>query len=282
MSKSLLELKAEFESALQGDFQPREISQLFSVFYEEIFDLTRIQVLSDSNIQVSAKKVNEFNECLLKLKNHEPYQYIFNKAEFRGLEFYVNDSVLIPRPETEELISTVLESIKDGDVIIDLGTGSGCIPVSIKKEFPNCEVWALDVCPEAISVAKRNALEHHVQVSFLEASMENQLDIEKEISIFISNPPYIGLDEKELLEENVSKFEPHLALFSKTSDPLYFYKQIEKRANESLKSGGYIFLELHENYAEETREIFSSSIYGSAILINDMQGKQRILKVVKN
>jgi len=281
MSKSLEELKSEFNAALEDDYEPREVSQLFRIFYEEVLDVSQIQAITESSMVFSEPLIQKFYRSLERLKKLEPHQYIFNKADFRGLEFYVDENVLIPRPETEELVSEVLKVISSGNKLLDLGTGSGCIPVSIKTEFPDCQIWALDVSASAIDIARRNATFHEVEIDFMTGSMDSKLKTAERFDILISNPPYIGIDEKSLLKDNVLSYEPGIALFSITNDPLYFYRQIELRARESLKTGGFIFLELHENYANQTEHIFHTESYKNTSLINDLQGKQRILKVEK-
>ncbi len=278
----LSDLKSIFKAELAELFHQRELIQLFQIVSEEVLGLSRIEQLTEIESVISENKCESFKLVIQRLKDHEPYQYIFQKAEFRGREYGVNENVLIPRPETEELVSAVLECAQPNDHIIDLGTGSGCIAVSLSLESKNANVWALDVSETAIKMAEANAVSHGAQIEFLVSSMDEKLPSDQRFDIIVSNPPYIGIEEKNLLEKNVTRYEPHIALFSKTNDPLYFYKQIELRAQESLKSGGFIFLELHENYAEETKLLFMNSKYTSATLINDLQGKQRILKVEKN
>src|SRR5690606_12664891 len=207
---------------------------------------------------------------------------------FYKRKFYVNENVLIPRPETEELVEWVLKDVKNSRStekfeIIDIGTGSGCIPVSLKKELPFCEITTADISEDALKVAKKNADIHNseiqlVKIDFLDGSNWNAMP---SYDIIVSNPPYIPFSEKEILDKNVTRFEPLIALFVEDNDPFIFYKKIASFALNHLKNNGSIYVEVHEQYAREVTSIFESSGL-NAVIKKDIYDKERIIKASIN
>lgn len=227
-----------------------------------------------------------FNEDLMRLEERYPLQYLLGYTWFYGRKMLVNEHTLIPRPETEELVYAVLErvdSLKNARVI-DLGTGTGCIPVTIAAERPSWEVTGVDIQREALEVARKNADSYEVDVRWAEADLLTWSDfpvLQESYDIIISNPPYIPERDRAIMEDNILKYEPDLALFA-SEEGLIFYKVIARHACGSLEPGGWLFLELHENHAHEISAIFrETGKYHPLEILKDMQGKERILVVRK-
>ncbi|TXC76158.1 peptide chain release factor N(5)-glutamine methyltransferase [Luteibaculum oceani] len=211
---------------------------------------------------------------LLQLKQQKPIQYILDKAYFLDLPLLLNEKVLIPRPETEELVLKVIESLgyDFSGSIIDVGTGSGCIALALKKFMPGAKITGVDKSAEAIEVAKKNGIENNIDVQFLSLPVE-EVDLNA-FDIIVSNPPYIGWDEQNEMGDNVLKYEPGMALFS--DDPNYFYKYIAKQINP-LKKGKCLFYELNPKYAEEVKEFVSTCGFKDVEIELDLSGKKRML-----
>lgn len=278
---SYKELKNSFVGKLEYSYTQREKDQIFFLLLEHFFEVSKLDYHLDSNKRSSELMVREFMSFVSKLNRGYPVQYLTNRAFFRNLELYVDDSVLIPRPETEELVELVLKDLKSPSRVIDLGTGSGCIPLSIKDEHPQVEVIGIDLSEKAITTAIKNKQELKHEVTFSVRSMTESLIDLGEFDVVVSNPPYIGIDEKESLEEHVVQHEPNMALFSTSKDPLFFYKEIYSRCIELLKSNGRVYLELHENYAQDTFHVFNTNDFRDVEIFNDLQGKQRFLVAKK-
>jgi release factor glutamine methyltransferase len=231
------------------------------------------------------------DSILGRLKTGEPVQYILGHTEFYGLPFKVNPSVLIPRPETEELVEWVIEiwqlavgGWQAPPAILDIGTGSGCIAVSLKKNLKNVQVSAIDISTEAIKTAKENAGLNEVDIYFIHADILNPTHLSlatNHYSLIISNPPYVTLDDKKQMHTNVTDFEPHTALFVPDDDPLIFYKAISDFASTHLVKGGLLFFEINEAYGEQTVELLNSKLFNNIELRKDMSGKYRMIKAIK-
>ena len=278
MTLSLKKLKKSVVSALQYNFTAREKEQVFFILLEHFTALSKITYLTNSDQEISIDQNESILHGVTLLNKGIPIQHITEKAYFRDLELQVNKNVLLPRPETEELVSLVLGHISPNQRVLDLGTGSGCIGLSLKSELPNLEVHGIDISQDALDVAQLNAKNLGLEMNFTKLSMTENLSGLGEFQVLVSNPPYIGKHEAPKLESNVYRHEPHIALFSITEDPLYFYKTLEKSALEILKPGGFIFLELHEDYANKTAELFKSEKFEDVEIFNDLQGKLRFLK----
>ena len=230
---------------------------------------------------------NIFDKYLLsieRLKNGEPIQYITNQAYFYGREFYVNPSVLIPRQETEILVKETIEICKNkylkNPVILDIGTGSGCIAISLKKEIPKADVYALDVSLEAIEIAKINSTAHNTDIAFaIYDVLSNKNFPFKGIKfdIIVSNPPYVTESEKKLMHKNVTTFEPALALYVEDNDPLIFYKSISELSKRILNTPGYLVYEINENFSEEVSKINIDKGFEKNLVILDLNNKNRVI-----
>ena len=222
------------------------------------------------------------NDYLNRLLKYEPVQYILGYAEFYGLKFKVSPAVLIPRPETEELVEIIISEIgSPQSKILDIGSGSGCIPITLKKNIPDADVTGIDISEDALHIAKENAIANNVDVSFARMDILKNMPEDK-FDMIVSNPPYIGYDEKEKMNDNVLIYEPHLALFS--DDPLLFYKRIAEIAPQILNPNGRIYLEVSEFRANEVAEIFSKGGEDAGIMARvqikkDMSGKDRMVIV---
>ncbi len=221
------------------------------------------------------------------LKTGKPLQYVLGETEFYGLRFKVNPSVLIPRPETEELVEWIISDLPkpktsiEGLKIIDIGTGSGCIPISLKKNLPEAQLFALDISPEALDVSIQNAALNQTTVNFIQADILNLLNkqlIAEKFGIIVSNPPYVTDAEKEQMLPNVLQHEPHLALFVPDNDPLIFYKAIADFAIKHLDTTGSLYLEINENLGEETVQLLKQMGFKKIVLRQDLSGKDRMIR----
>ena len=216
-------------------------------------------------------------EVLSRLKKSEPVQYVLGFAYFMGNRYVVNKDVLIPRPETEELLELVYKKSERGSfTAIDIGTGSGCIAVELSKKYPKARVYAVDVSERALAVASENSKNQNVQINFVSDDiLHPAMEKYPTFDLIVSNPPYVAIDEKEFMHANVINYEPHLALFA--SNPLEFYEAIARFAEKKLKSEGKIFLEINPVYAESTLEIYQRTGFSDIELVKDITGKQRFL-----
>ena len=268
-------------------YDSREASAIANIIIEHITGKTRSERIISKNILLSEKEEKHLYLSIKKLLEHQPVQYITNEAWFAGLNFYVDENVLIPRPETEELVEWCVAEILDSKTqiqnIIDIGTGSGCIPISIKHKLPHSNITAIDISKEALTVAERNASRLNVEINFSQIDISNELS-RKSLPVFdyiISNPPYICQSEKITMHKNVLEHEPHSALFVPDDDALIFYKAIIQFAKNHLHVKGEIFLELNEALGKETALLFQENNY-DVILKKDMQGKDRMLMATKS
>jgi release factor glutamine methyltransferase len=238
----------------------------------------------NKNVEVEQDILQKLQHYLSELLSHKPVQYVLNEAWFYKRKFYVNEHVLIPRPETEELVEWVISEImssKESNVlkILDIGTGSGCIAISIKKELENIDLTAVDLSKESLEVAAKNADLLNAKIDFIEIDFLNEAVWSSlgKYDVIVSNPPYIPENEKEKLAKNVTDFEPGLALFVANDDPFIFYRKIAKFAHAHLKQGGKIFAEIHEEYPDQVADIFSSDGFKTEIA-KDIYGKERMLR----
>ena len=267
-------------------YDNREAENIADLVMEKITGWTRIDRVVNKEVKCSAAMEEELDQYIDELAAHKPVQYVLHEAWFAGMKMYVDENVLIPRPETEELVNLVIKEIK-GDkthrtinkTILDIGTGSGCIAIAIKKNLPECNVYAIDVSEAAIDVASKNAKHNNVEISLKKINIldESQWSLLPSFDIIISNPPYIPLQEKNKMQHNVTQYEPQVALFVPDNDPILFYKAIARFAEKKLLAGGKVFVEIHEDYGEQVRDVFG----GNSEIIKDMQGKERFLKTNK-
>ena len=269
-----------FENALLGYYPKEEISSFFYRLCEAYLKLKRIDVSLKSETLVTPQTYEYFEGVISRLLKYEPIQYIIGSTSFFGLDFKVDKNVLIPRPETEELVAWVLKQAnsKQPLKILDVGTGSGCIAISLAKQLPNAEVYAMDVSSGALAIALQNAQNNEVHVNFIEASILEWENLDISFDIIVSNPPYVREGEKEFILPNVLNHEPHLALFVDDHSPLLFYKAIVAMSQLNLVNGGFVYFEINENLAEETKSIFSFDAFEAIQLKKDIFSKNRMIR----
>lgn len=269
---------------LRGIYPDGEASQITDWVMEHLTGSRKAERMIYKHSAISAKEETQLEQLSARLLQHEPVQYVLNESWFCGFRFYVDKNVLIPRPETEELVEWVIADCKfplDELKILDIGTGSGCIAVSLKRRLRKADVWACDVSPEALEVAKKNAGTmgtpvNFVQLDFLERSAWEQLP---PFNIVISNPPYVPERDKAHMDPNVLNYEPATALFVPDTDALVFYKAIAEFGRSHLVKGGTIYTEIHESLGEACTTVFGEAGYATE-LKKDLQGKERMLRAV--
>jgi release factor glutamine methyltransferase len=256
------------------------VQSIFRILLEDEFGLRPLdQQLNERRFTES--ELNRVDVALSRLAGGEPIQYVLGQTEFYGLKFNVNEAVLIPRLETEELVKMVLdENVADYLTLLDVGTGSGCIPISINENRPNWKVQAVDVSESALEVAKENNLLNKTDVDLIKGNLFSDEIGFQNLDIIVCNPPYIGEDEASEIHKNVYVFEPHLALFPEDPDPLVFYKVLSEKAALWLKPEGKLYFELNEKYANLVAEAMQKNGFGVINIIKDMQGKDRFAKGV--
>jgi release factor glutamine methyltransferase len=279
----LKSLKTYFNNALLGYYPETEVNSFFFILAESILGLMRIDVSLKYEDQIKSETYNAFQLAVERLQNYEPIQYIIGKTEFYGLNFKVNRSVLIPRPETEELVNWIIKGNKSKTSvsILDIGTGSGCIAITLAKNLPNAKVYALDVSKGALAIAKGNALLNNVEINFLNEDVLNWTSNNLSFDIIASNPPYVRELEKEMMTDNVLKHEPHLALFVKDDDALLFYRKIIKLSKQILTDNGQLYFEINEYLGENTQFLMEKEGFKAVELKQDIFEKDRMIKGMK-
>lgn len=278
---TISEFKKYFKTELSELYTDSESAFLSSIFIEKIvgFDSFHQRRFSDQKLLTDDEK--KLLNIISELKTNKPYQHILGETDFYGMTFFVNENVLIPRPETEELLEFAIKKIHDsvltidGLKILDIGTGSGIIPLVLKKHFPQAEVTSIDFSEKALEVAKKNAAFHQLEVNFIHADYLN-FELNQNFDIIISNPPYIGVDEEQEIEYSVKGFEPTMALFSPTSDALIFYRKIAEDSKKYLNKEGFLFLEINQKLGSETLELYVND-FSEALLVKDLSGNDRFV-----
>ena len=269
-----------FKSCLPN-IEERELNSIFKIIIEKIFDKKYGDILI-LNPFFSRDELDYLAIIVQRLQNHEPIQYIFGDAFFYNTSFYVTSDVLIPRPETEELVSLILtENKKENLLVLDIGTGSGCIPVSLKIERKTWDIDAVDISKKALFIAHENAFYNNVSINTIEGNILDrnwQKLNTKKYDIIVSNPPYIPIAEKAIMHDNVLKNEPHLALFVDNDKPLVFYEAIAEFALQNLVDGGKVYVEINEFFGLETKLCFEKKGFKKVSLLKDMEGKNRMIK----
>lgn len=284
--KTIKDVFTVFKQQLGTIYDPNEIEALTLLVINELTGSSKAKIKAFPEQQVTGYEVEKLNSILNRLQTGEPVQYILGYTEFYGLPFKVNPSVLIPRPETEELVEWALSSVVNSEWagnILDIGTGSGCIAISLKKNLPNASVSAVDISPDALKTATQNAKLNNVDIAFIN---DDILNIKSEIEnskfeIIISNPPYVTLHDKTQMHTNVTDFEPHNALFVPENDPLIFYKAIADFATKNLPQNGLLFFEINESLGNETVELLKDKGFKNIELRKDMSGRDRMVKAYR-
>jgi release factor glutamine methyltransferase len=273
-----------FKEQLTPLYGANEAAAITDIALEHFAGITKQQLLLTPNFKISQELETILQNALARLIDSEPLQYVMGYTYFLGRKIFCNKHVLIPRPETEELVLLALEAIKESRYknIIDIGTGSGCIPISVAVETVNTNVFAIDVSHNALQVANQNALEHSANISFIELDFleKENIVLLPNVDVILSNPPYIPLQDKATMHNNVVEYEPHVALFVETDNALIFYQQIAVYAQQKLALNGMIFLETHENLAQDTANVFDKTYFKTTIK-RDMQRKERFVLVTR-
>lgn len=275
-------LKHHFTQSLASLYEEQESSGLFFIALHNIDGYTRMQFLEKQQLEVRAVTAAALMNILEELKTGKPIQYILQEAWFYKLKFTVSPSVLIPRDETEELVDLIIrnEKSRSDQHLLDIGTGSGCIAIALKKNLPWMEVSAMDISEEALTVAKLNAQDHDLSVAFMQGDALNYTSATV-YDIIVSNPPYVKDDERDAMHENVLKHEPHSALFVRNEDPLVFYRAISTFALSNLKEGGRLYFEINEFLGERMVHLMNSLGFKAIKLHKDLQTKDRMLSCVR-
>ena len=280
---TIKELYRNFLLQLQKIYSLSEATTITNWVFEKAVSLKRSDIIKNPGKIITPVADASIQNILQQLLQHKPVQYVLGEAWFYHMKLKVNEHVLIPRPETEELVEQLIKDRKSkltDPKILDIGTGSGCIPVAIKKNLPASLVTAIDISENAIALAAENAVLHNAHINFKQMDFLNEKnwDTLPLFDIIISNPPYIPLNEKDKLGKNVSLYEPHVALFVPNKTPLIFYEKIAAFGTSNLKPSGKIYLETHEDYAEKVASLFRKD-YETVTVKKDMQGKERMIFV---
>ncbi len=282
--------KTIFLQALSSLYDEKEIKSFFYLTLEKLHQKKRIDLALQPDLAMDETQLAQWETVLTELKTYKPIQYILGETEFYGLPFLVNENVLIPRPETEELVQLILVESQKSKVesfkILDIGTGSGCIPISLKKNLPSAEVFAIDVSKNALEVAQKNAEINGVEVNFTEANIlltdslalpTHNSQLTTLFDIIVSNPPYVRNLEKAEINSNVLEFEPHLALFVEDNDALLFYRKITELAKNHLSENGKLYFEINQYLGKETVALVESYGFKNVQLLKDIYGNDRMI-----
>ena len=272
--------KSNFISEITPFFDEMESESFFYIILEHLHNLKRIDLALQPDLEISEKELNNWEAIVAELKTQKPIQYILGETFFYDLKFEVNENTLIPRPETEELVALILNSNTGTQKklkILDIGTGSGCIAISLAKNIPNAQVFALDVSEKAIKMAQKNAKLNEVTITFLHQSILETDNLNQQFDIIVSNPPYIRNLEKSEINKNVLDYEPHLALFVENDDALLFYRKIAQLAKKNLNQNGQLFFEINQYLGKETLKLIEDLGFKNIQLHQDIYGNDRMI-----
>ncbi len=275
---NLKNLQIKYHKDLSELYTPAEITELFAIFTEEILNWNKITLHLNQEKTISENQEKEFLSALLLLKTGKPYQYILGKSIFFGHTFFVNENVLIPRPETEELIEFIISHLSQKKhlplKILDIGTGSGCIPILLSKYLPNTHITSIDISEKALKIAKKNAEFHQVNIQFILKDYLHE-NLDNIYDVIVSNPPYIDPLEESNIHSSVKNFEPQIALFTPENRALAFYEKIAKDSQKYLSENGQLFLEINQKLGIETLTLFNK--FSKSQLIKDLSGNDRFI-----
>ena len=270
----------DFVTKISQIYEIEEAKNIAFLVFEHFLKISKIDILVNKTIDINF----DFVPIIFRLINHEPIQYIIGEADFYGLKFKVNETTLIPRNETEELVELAIKKLRGAKnqdrklKVLDIGTGSGCIAISIAKNLDFVEATAWDISEKALETAIKNAQENKVAVQFEKQDILSFQSINTQIfDLIVSNPPYVTVSEKEGIRKNVKDFEPHLALFVEDTDPLVFYSSISKFALKNLTKNGALIVEINEQFGNETKDCFLKDGFTFSEIVKDIHGKDRIV-----
>ena len=274
--------RSQFIQELSSIYDAAEAESFFYLILETKKQLKRIDLALQPDLTFTEEEIQDWNLILEQLKKEIPLQYLLGKTQFYGLEFEVNENVLIPRQETEELVDWIIQSQQSAVSsqqlsILDIGTGSGCIAISLAKNIPNAQVFAIDVSEKALATAQKNAVKNAVNVTFIHKNILETADLGKEFDIIVSNPPYVRNLEKEEIRKNVLDYEPHLALFVEDDNALIFYRKIAELAQKNLSPNGQLFFEINQYLGKEMIEMLEKMNFKNIELRKDIYGNDRMV-----
>lgn len=276
---------ADLTNAIRPLYDGREAANIAHLLMEHITGLGKLDRIVHKDMDLTPKWESQYREGLEQLLSGRPIQHITGRSWFYGMELIVSDQVLIPRPETEELVEWVLLDHPSQPALrlLDVGTGSGCIPIALKKHWPSADIWAMDVSAGALEIAARNAQMQHTPVNFIRQDVldPQAATLLPQLNVIVSNPPYIPEREKSGMDANVQHFEPANALFVPDSDPLLFYRRIGQLAQERLEPGGRLYFEIHEDFGEAVKAELLRQRFTDVVLKKDMFGKDRMVRATK-
>jgi release factor glutamine methyltransferase len=288
----LKEYKIQFSEELTPVYDEHEIDSFFYILLEAFHQMKRIDLAMHPEMEIDTMQLLQWETVLSQLKEQKPIQYILGETEFFGLPFYVNENTLIPRPETEELVDWIIQKskvesqpeakpngaeLKSKVKILDIGTGTGCIAISLAKNLPDAEVYAMDVSEKALAVAQKNAARNTAEVTFLHQSILETDDLLQSFDIIVSNPPYVRNLEKEEIKKNVLDYEPHLALFVEDHDALLFYRKITELAQRNLSDNGQLYFEINQYLGNEMIQLLTDHNFSNIELRKDIYGNDRMI-----
>lgn len=279
--------KTVFQHELASLYDEMEIDSFFYIILEKLHGLKRIDLALNPETVMDGTHLKQWKNIVSDLKLEKPIQYILGETEFYGLRFEVNENTLIPRPETEELVELIINDERKGKrekvkvTILDIGTGSGCIAISLAKNIADAEVFAIDVSDKALATAKKNAEVNEVNVKFLLKNILETADLEDQFDIIVSNPPYVRNLEKAEIKPNVLEYEPHLALFVEDNDALLFYRRIAELAKKNLNANGKLYFEINQYLGKETVKLVENLNFKNVKLIKDIYGNDRMISCEK-
>ncbi|MAU54925.1 MAG: protein-(glutamine-N5) methyltransferase, release factor-specific, partial [Flavobacteriaceae bacterium] len=270
-----------FKNKLISKVDQNEIDEFFFWLIDHYCNYGRIEYILNPNFKISKTQQENLTNSIDSLLKDMPIQYVIGETNFMDLIFKLNKSVLIPRPETEELVNWIINDEHKNKTILDIGTGSGCIAISLSKNLKNCKVTGWDINEDIIKIANHNATLNNVNVLFELSDITKPLIIDHKYDLIVSNPPYITHKEKKFISNNVKYFEPHTALFVEDHDPLFFYENIFDFSNSNLKSNGFLYIEINENFSKEVIKLLKYKGFYDIKLKKDFRLKNRMIKAVK-
>ncbi len=279
----LKEIKSIYHNELDERYSKEEVNSFFYLLIEHYLGSERFILAIDPNLIISKEKERTLFEALHKLKLEFPIQHIIGKTHFMDMDFLVTKEVLIPRPETEELVHWLIKDLKKANSeikILDIGTGSGCIAISLAKHLKCASVFALDISENALTIAQQNALDNQVNIDFIQANILEIDNLNQKFDVIVSNPPYVRELEKLKMQGNVLKHEPEIALFVPDDNPLVFYKKITQLATNNLSAGGSLYFEINQYLGKETILLLEEHNFSDIELRQDMFSKDRMLRGV--
>lgn len=276
------EIQHQFQNELASLYDAMEIDSFFYIVLEHLHGLKRLDLALEPKLTVPVEAIAKWQTLLEQLKSHKPLQYILGETYFCDLVLKVNESTLIPRPETEELVFWITEELQSQGFqtpqILDIGTGTGCIPIALQKKFPLARVFALDVSAAALEVARENAQTNQAAITFIQQDILQVSHLDLTYDVIVSNPPYVRELEQVEIKAHVLDYEPHLALFVPDTDPLLFYRKIASLALHYLSADGLLFFEINQYLGEATVALLHDMGYSSVALRKDMYGNDRMIK----